>query len=265
MLRKRYYAMRKPQAYSRRRYQRTRIQPSMAVVPMATEPPMTFVARTMGARAATERKYFDSYLTGTALVSANTWAGTELDPAGNCLFYPSEGSDIDNRIGRKVTVKSIKINGHLFADAQSAQAAADPGAKIRLILYVDTQTNATQAQGEQLMADPGAATSQLTINTFQSTANFGRFKVLKDKVFTMQNPNMAPLTDAGNTLVQCGMIRPFKIHYKFRKPIVVRFNATNGGSVADIIDNSFHLIGVTTGTGFTPVIHYQCRVVYTDN
>lgn len=225
---------------------------------------MAFVPRTMGARAQTERKYFDSYLTGTALVSANTWAGTELDPAGNCLFYPQEGSDIDNRVGRKVTVQSIKIRGHISVANQADQSAADLASKCRLILYVDQQTNAAQAQGEQLMADPGAATSQLTVNTFQSTANFGRFKVLRDKVYTLMNPNMVATTAAGNTVCSAGLQKSFKLTYRFPKGMVVRFNATNGASVADIIDNSFHLIGLTTSTTLAPTIHYQCRVVYTD-
>lgn len=236
----------------------------MAVVPMTTEPAMTFVQRTMGPRAQTERKYFDSYVNDTALSAGNTWAGTEVDPAGNCLFYPSEGSDINDRIGRKVTVKSIKIHGCIQCIAQTAQSAADYANMVRLVLYADQQTNATQSQGEELMQDPGAAAALLCGLTFQNTANFGRFKVLRDKTYVLDKPPIAALTDAGNTLVQAGLIKPFKLSYKFRKPYVVRFNATNGGSVADIIDNSFHIIARVNNTGMAATLSYQCRVTYTD-
>lgn len=226
---------------------------------------MEFVPRTMGARAQTELKYFDSYIAATAVASGATWAGTELDPAGNCLFYPSEGSDINDRVGRKVTIKKIKLRGLLFYNAQAAQNAADDECLCRIIMYMDMQTNAAQAQGEDLMAGPGAAEAKLCLVTHQNTANFGRFRVLRDKIYNVSDANMCPLTDAGNTVVVNGKGVIVKFNYTFKKPLVVRFNATNGGSVADIIDNSFHVIGKTTSTLPTPQFCYQCRVVYTDN
>lgn len=232
---------------------------------MCIEPTMQFVRRTMGPRAATERKYFDSFLNDQALVANNTWAGSELDPAAVlCLFAPSEGSDLDNRIGRKVTVKSIKIRGALQCITQSAQSAADYANCVRLILFIDQQTNAVQCQAEELMQDPGAANALLCGQTFQNTANFGRFKVLRDKTYVLDKPPITAATDAGNTIVQAGLIRPFKLSYKFTKPFNVRFNGTNGGTVADIIDNSFHLAGRVNNTGMACTISYQVRVTYTD-
>lgn len=222
----------------------------------------SYVPRTPGALVTTERKYFDTFLNGASLTAPVTWAGAELDPATlNCLFVPNEGSDIDNRVGRKVSVLKIQVRGQIFVPFQQNATAADNPAQTRLIVYQDEQTNGAQAQAEQLMQDPGAADASLCLNTFQNTQNFGRFRVLKDKMYTIQNPNMS--YDGTNIEIN-GISRPFKFTVRFKKPVVVRFNATNGGSVADIVDNSFHMIGMCLSTALAPTISYQVRTVYVD-
>ncbi len=150
------------------------------------------VPRSRGwAGAKTEHKYYDDFLSAAALTSATGWLGTEFDPATtNCLFAPQEGNDINNRVGRKVTVKSIRLRGSINVPLQVDQTTADAGSEFRVILVQDMQTNAAQMQGEDLMALPGAATGLLAVNTFQSLNNLGRFKVIKDKTYTLQNPNI---------------------------------------------------------------------------
>jgi len=197
------------------------------------------------------------------VASAAGWTGTELDPAGLALFTPAEGADISDRVGRKVSVHKISLRGTLSVPSLANQAAGLNAFLCRLILYIDEQTNGTQAQGEQLMSDGGAATAMLTNQTYQSTANFGRFRVLKDKTISFQDPS-GSYDGTANQIDFNGQIRTFKIVFKFNTPIVVRYNGTNGGTVADTIDNSFHLIGHATNVAQAPVISYQCRTVYTD-
>lgn len=220
-----------------------------------------YVARTPGGLMMTERKYFDSYVNASALTASTDWTGTEHDPAANSLFTPQEGSDIDNRIGRLVHVHKIQIRGTIHFPAQTNQTALDPACVIRGILCLDQQTNGTQMQGEELMASPGAATAQLCVNTMQSTANFGRFRVLKDKMFVMQDPNA---TYDGTNIEINGLSKHFKWNIKFNKAIPVRFNSTNGGTIADIIDNSFHMIFTSSSNAYGQALSYQARFVYTD-
>jgi len=201
---------------------------------------------------------------GTALVaSAAGWTGTEVDPAALCLFSPAEGADIADRVGRKVSVHKLSIRGMIYVPSLANQAAGINPFLVRIICYLDEQSNGAQAQGEQLMSNGGAAQAVLTNQTFQSTANFGRFRVLKDKTLAIQNPNGA-YDGTANQIDFNGLIRPFKIVYKFRKPVVVRYNGTNGGTVADVIDNSFHMIAHATNISQAPTISFQCRTVYTD-
>lgn len=220
------------------------------------------VPRTGGALVQTERKYFDTFLSGGVIAQTTDWTGTELDPAAlNCLFVPSEGSDIDNRVGRKVTVLKQTIRGVIKMGASNAKTAAIDQGPVRLVWYVDTQTNGSQAQGEELMAAPGAATTELASNCFQNTNNFGRFQVLKDVTYRARPDNVFfDGTDGAANAVYI----PFKLKRNWTKGLVVRFNATNGGSVADIIDNSMHLIGTAMNSDQTITLSYQVRTVYVD-
>lgn len=218
--------------------------------------------RSVGALAVTERKYFDAYLSAGSIAQSVDWAGTEVDPATlNTLFAPQEGSDINNRVGRKVAVHKITLRGSIYVPTQTNQTAADQSGGVRIILFQDMQTNGSQAQGEQLMAAPGAASAALAICTSQSTANFGRFRVLKDQMMNLKTP---PMAFDGTNIEQAGFYQPFKYTVRFRKPVIVRFNATNGGTVADIVDNSFHVLAICASNALSPAIYYQARTVYTD-
>lgn len=221
------------------------------------------VARTRGAQVSGEMKYFDTERVATAIAACTTtWvAGTILDPVTfNTLCVPVVGAAINQRIGREIKVLKIKLRGHIIIGAQSAQNVADNASHFRMMLVQDMQTNAAQMTSAQLMTDQAAG--ETTINSFQNLNNFGRFRVLKDKIFSIGNANLAGSPTTGD-LVQSGIKRPFKMNVKFAKfPCRVRFNATNGGTVADIIDNSFHFIIGTDNTALTPNVTYTCRVCY---
>lgn len=225
------------------------------------------VPRTMGPFAQSESKYFDSFLSADNVFETAGWADHELDPATlNTLFCPVEGSDIDNRIGRKVSVYKISIRAFLSADADVEETAMQESPSVRLILYMDTQTNGTQAQAEEVMEDPGASIGT-TFCSFQNKANFGRFRVLKDKTYYMRD--LTAMRDGATaatpvTASQSSGTVAFKMTHRFRNPIDIRFNATSGGTIGDIVDNSFHLIGTKNNSDSTSRLTYVCRTYYKD-
>lgn len=230
------------------------------------------VPRTRGALAQTENKYFDCYSPAAAVSEATTWAGAELDgyissggadTAISCLFAPTEGSDIDNRIGRKVQVTRIDIRGVIQPSVEADQADVLRAPPVRLVLYVDTQTNGAQSQAEQLFDyNAFTASTQMAFTAHQNPANFGRFRVLKDKIY--RPPTVTAATDGASTCSVTHASMPFKLRYTFKTPMIVKFNSTNGGTIADIVDNSFHLVGHKSSTEFTHNIFYNCRVYYKD-
>lgn len=234
--------------------------------------PMRAVGRSAGAQTATEKKYYDSLKSASAVAASTDWTATEQDPATlNTLVVPVQGAQINNRIGRKIYINKLRIRGVLTATANADQADVASWPNVRMILYQDQQTNGAQAQGEEVMAAPATATAPLAFSSHQSLANFGRFKVWKDKTYSFKGAYAAPDTATGtftnSNIPQTDI--PFKWNIVFRKPIPVHFNSSNGGvgdgDVGDIVDNSFHIIAQKSSASGVVSLSYTCRAVYTDN
>lgn len=229
-------------------------------------------ARTRGAAATGEMKYMDSELQLAAVgVVTTTWvAGTLADPTTTInlgaaavanpanLCSPTVGAALNQRIGRSILVHKIKVRGTIVVGTQVPGLGGETASKVRLLLVQDMQTNAGLMTGAQLLRDAGIATT--TINSFQNPDNFGRFRVLKDVAYVMQDPNA--YTDAFPNPAMNGIKRNFKFNVNFKKPIKVQFNATNGGTGADIVDNSFHIFAGTDASALNPQLSYYCRVAY---
>lgn len=233
------------------------------------------VARTRGPMATGEMKYFDCERTlndGALSATSTTWpTGARQDPSTTinlgsaavasplCLFAPTVGSALNQRIGRSVNVWKIKVKGTIQTKLELAQSEGEQPANVRVVLVQDCQTNSTQMAPADLFGPAGSAAS--TLQVFQNVNNFGRFRVLKDKFISIADANMTGSPTSGD-LTRNGKLINFKINIKFRKPIVVHFNATNGGTVADIVDNSFHIICAASDIGQQPTITYYSRVCY---
>lgn len=214
-----------------------------------------------------ERKYYDSLLSAANVAGSTNWQGTELVPLVKLtLCVPTQGSGISNRIGRKIAVHKIKVRGVLVPTVLSDQADMVNPPSVRLLLVQDKQTNGSQMQGEEIMQAPATATTALTNTSFQSLANFGRFRVLKDKQYTWAHNSSG--TDGANTNSIASHIKPFKFTVNFRKPVIVHFNSQNGGAgdgdIGDIVDNSFHIIGNQQVGNWTVTCSYNARTVFTD-
>lgn len=218
----------------------------------------SYVPRVFGnPQSITERKYFDTEYSGAIGLVGADWSGTEADPTSG-FFTPQQGTLINQRVGRKATVVSIKIRGHVVCAQQTAQSAGDAASLVRIIFFKDKQTNGVQVQGEEVISS-GAGSG--AINMFQSTTNFGRFKMLKDMRMHLDNPNAVfDTTD----IEQAGLIKQFEFIFNFPRGYVVHFNAGNAGTIADIVDHSWHMLAGTQSTSLAPTLVYKCRICYLD-
>lgn len=228
------------------------------------------VPRTRGALfASPEIKYYDFVSNGSIgiPIAANTNLGADVTTtpltSGTC-FAPTLGNDINNRIGRRCAIMKIRIKGLVGCGVQAAFATADNFCKIRMVLFVDKQANAARATLQDVFQTNAAMTVPAqSIHVPQNLATLGRFRVLKDKFINLQNPGITGSPTAADC-IQNSMIRDFKISIKFKKPLYVDFNATNGGTFADIVRNSINIQFVTHNTALSPVASYYGRVSYTD-
>lgn len=222
-----------------------------------------FVPRTLGnPLAIAERKYFDSvhYNLGVGYpitYSITTWANTEFDPTGlNTLFCPTQGTDYTQRIGRKVQLLSLRINFILNVPVKQDAVLTIESIRTRIILYMDKQANGTQSQGEDVMA----TTNSDPLTAFTNPRNYGRFKIIKDKKINFSN--IFAIYDSA-TVDSSGLVRSFSMSYKPKKPLYVEFSGSSG-TFADIVNNSFHLIAVTSMNDPQVFGRYSCRGCYID-
>ena len=248
-------------ASAKKRFRRGRYPYARRYRPQYVRPGYGLVGRTPGGSVLGEMKYFDTAVSASAVVNVANWAGTTNDPPlFNTLCAPVVGAAYNQRIGKEINIVKLKIRGMFQTAATEANASAIVPIVIRYGVFQDMQTNSNQAGG-QLVMTPTSSVAQAPF-TFQNIDNFGRFKVLKDKVCVLQDPNLSGDATAHDIN---GKTHSFKMTIKFKQPIKVRFNNSNGGNVADIIDNSLHFFcnsNNSNGGNAILTTTYLCRVCY---
>lgn len=212
--------------------------------------------------AGAEMKYFDSVYSA-AIGYQTGWATCEADPAAGAVFTPVAGAGQINREGRLLHVHSIKVAGQLTWTAEEGAAVTaiqQFGPIVRLLLVMDKQTNGVQLNSEDVVDD---SSTTAFIMAHINPDFFGKFRVLADKVIDVPCPRaVLQLTAVYDTFPNQ---MSFKMKYKFKKPLPVRFNDVNGGTVGDIIDNSFHmLVNMSEVNDSALLLSYRCRVGFKD-
>lgn len=164
-------------------------------------------------------------------------AATSLSPL---LNVPVSGSDVFNRVGRKIYMKSLQIKGLIFNNNTSIQ---DSG---RMLLIFDSQPNAAAPTVQNLLSNfdgVGATNGNSMINL----NNRQRFLVLRDHqiIFPGVNNAAGVLTNVGPVL-DTGKYQ-YEINWFVKlKGLETIFNQINGGTIADIASGSLYLIFVST-------------------
>jgi len=153
----------------------------------------------------------------------------------------ARGDELDQRIGRELTMRSVQIDMVTKATAGTGIAQQH-----RILLVYDRQTNATALTAVQVLT--GA-----TVYSPRNLENRRRFKILMDKKFQL------------NASGESGSERMFKFYRRLAHPVT--FNSGDAGTVADITTGSLYLIyigsiaaGATAGS-----IVGHCRIRYSDN
>lgn len=227
------------------------------------------VPRTGGALVQGEMKYYDAILYNKTLQVVGTdWAATQCDPSssinlGNAavanpqtLCCPTVSAALNGRIGKNIKIMKIKVQGSMEVLPKDA---SNTTTVVRIALVQDNQTNGSQMDGTQLYQ--GTPNAETTIHAYQNTNDFGRFRVLKEKKFTFADFNLVEDTTIPS-IKQGSKLLKFKFTHRFMKPVIMHFNATNGGTVADISDTSFHIIAGADDDGNPVVLNYYSRVSY---
>lgn len=146
------------------------------------------------------------------------------------LANPQLGSDMNGRIGRKVTLRSFYIKGRIqIENAGALTVSVAPAQQCRMIVFQDMQPNgATPAVTDLLVSATPA--SHLNLN------GRDRFKIYCDKEFVF-DPMLttATLSNFNRTV---GMVRKYK---KINMDMVFTGSA---GTIADIASGALYMFWI---------------------
>lgn len=188
--------------------------------------------------------------------------GVNTNGSITLLCIPVLGSDFNQRIGRKIVMKSVYIRGIMGAEAAITgwtPPLASPAFLARMIILIDWQPNGAVPTIADILVT-ASANSQLNAN------NRDRFKILKDKVYAIGNMDID--TTATQTWAICGgqTVKAIKVYKKIN--IETIFNATNGGTIADINSGALYMVWIGTtaaGTDTDGIANLSTRVRYIDS
>lgn len=184
---------------------------------------------------AEEWKNVDVTGADVALPQTQTWSAPVL------LNLATAGTGPQNRIGRRILMRSVNYRFHL-GEADGASATGGIGAtNIRVLVVYDKQTNG---------GNP-AITDVLTADSFQSPnnlANTDRFLIVSDQIFQTGDTTQATIGKHGRKL-----------------SLDTMFNNGGAGTVADVNSGGLFVFFSTANMAAgPPVINYYFRVRYTD-
>ena len=202
-------------------------------------------------------------MNGTLINTDITWIDSVIDPPTNGLFTPALGTGSDFRMGRTVWVKKIYISWYLEVPAYEINVFPQ-AIVVRLALVQDTQTNGTQMTGLDVFQDGlTSSNAQLLMTTHQNVANFGRFKVLRDETITLPiNTTYKDETPQPPNYFTGAVSKTGDWIWKPKVPVKVNYNELPGGSISDVIDNSWHVVAHSTNSNFPVRLYYSCRTTY---
>lgn len=197
----------------------------------------------------TELKVFDI---AVGSLAANTTGSIAL------LCAPIPGAAINERIGRKITLKSFFVRGCVFADQSRPMATgANTSSQLaRMMLVWDETPNGVTP----------AITDILTQATSQSQLNINfrdRFRILWDKTWALDPITMS--TTATQSVASAGRsLYPVKKWKKLNHEMI--FNAGIAGTIADVVSGALFLvtIGMNGAGADDGTFSVSTRIRYSD-
>lgn len=215
------------------------------------------------------------FLDVTASVEQNITApvdasGGEIQPASGavgCLNAPAQGSSSSEREGRQIAMRNIYVQGMVAIQGTNAPDVAIQDQVLPTVyvaLVQDTQTNGVTVNSEDIFKNL-AGTALMAASPFTNMSNSKRFKILKTRtILPKEFSAQSAVNDAAASTVSQNIVQvPFKFYYSFGKGADAKVNfmvTATTADVANVIDNSLHIIAFTSSIGQVPKIAWASRL-----
>lgn len=185
----------------------------------------------------------------------NTFATIAGPPTFDTLNAMVNGAELYQRVGRKVYMKSLHIRGQCTPNGVANESAC------RIIIYYDSQPNAAAPLIGDLIKDSNAAAASTWISEI-NLVNRQRFKILRDMQFIFGSSTNAA---GAAELVPDPIKQSFNVDVFIKlKGLEAIYNATNGGTVADITSGAIGLVCFGDANAGAHDFIYGARLRYYD-
>jgi len=204
-----------------------------------------------------EKKFYDTSLSGSALVVGTTLAGTELDPSATSMIStPVQGDGEQNRDGKQISCMYMELNGTIKTIATETTVNPVDMVLCYVAVVLDTQTNGAQLNSEDVFKNTSAGV-RTSANPMKNLLFGKRFRILKAKCFNLSPKSPGALAANDFNYNSAAAVLKWFIPLRGLK---INFNGGTTASVANVIDNSIHVIGWTSSDTLAPEISYNARL-----
>jgi len=213
--------------------------------------------RTSGFEGITSKFWDTSFSFTTLPVSLNAADGNT-----GCISTVERGDGPNKRIGRAFRITRVELHGSFCQLAFNSLASGPYGSTAYVAVVQDTQTNGAACLSQEIFknilgsetGDGSATQTCLHLNLL----NEPRFRILAERHIDFPPP---PISWNGTNITAAGDYRVFQIDLDTN--INVHCTDGSGPSIANIVDNSLHVIAFANssiGVGLA----YNCRIRFVD-
>lgn len=210
-----------------------------------------------------ELKYIDRQctITNQMLRAEGATQGRKPPDGFTTLCSVGVGSGRHQRIGRKITIRSIEITGVVRVTANDDY---NPGV-VEAVCFVSLvwlkRTNGFEIASESVYTNPGTGDSSILCCSPLLNLEFGHNYVEMSRVILTTSPRNAAFHSPGTSLNGADMAFRF-VHKDLAIPVT--FNG-DSDQTSDIVDNSFQIYGWSSdGSAQEKELYYNSRFMYTD-
>jgi len=193
-------------------------------------------------------KVYDSVYTNSNFTLAGTF--TTINALTN-------GPEQYQRIGRRISMRSVSIKGYVNFGATTVQDGA------RIVIIYDEQPNAALPVLADVFqnSNAGLATSNLS---FQNLNNRDRFRILKDYKILLPSVQVAAGVNTNEVIID-PIRNSFNVDWDIQlSGLEATYNAVNGGTVADITTGSLLVLTFDGNNAGTTSFSFISRLRYVD-
>jgi len=204
-----------------------------------------------------EKKFYDTNLNAVTIDDTIGLTSGMIDPSATSMIStPTQGDGEQQREGKRIVIKSVQVTGVVYNATIEATANPPVPCTAFVALVLDTQSNAAQCTSDQVFKNVSAVETGIPAplrNLLYAT----RFKVLKTGVFDL-NPVSITTNGVADTFSWPAVQRTF--NWYLPMDLVINFNSGTTASIANVVDNSLHMIAFCDYNTNSPKITYNARI-----